>query len=206
MVKSFWVFCVLAMWVVANGAHHSPSPPPTVDCLDVLMGMSDCIDYVSNGSTVAKPDKTCCSGLATVLKEAPICLCDALSPNNSLGIQVNMTRALTLPKTCGLSAPPANNCAGAGVPPSPAPAPTPVPSPPPMSPPPATPPLPSTPPPSSPITPAVPPSSPITPAVPPTSGEVPAPAPSTTSGALALPVSFSALLLSIAVASATYFF
>ncbi|XP_077251436.1 non-specific lipid transfer protein GPI-anchored 11-like [Tasmannia lanceolata] len=196
MAKFLWVFCVLALWVLANAAPPSSSPPPPVDCINVLLSMSDCLSFVQNGSKISKPEGTCCAGLKSVVKNSPSCLCQVLKGKNDFGIALNMTRGLQLPSLCGVSTPPPSNCDDAG---SPVPAPGPSPK---MPPPPKKSPSPS---PVSPLPSAPAPAAPISP--PPSGGNVgmaPEPSPSQ-SGAPALTFSFAALLVSISVAYIAYY-
>ncbi|KAJ8647121.1 hypothetical protein MRB53_000144 [Persea americana] len=126
-LKLFWVLCVLGAWVVANGATPSHAPSPSVDCSAVLLSMADCLTFVMNGSTISKPEGSCCSGFKTVLKDDPKCLCEAFNNNNNLGIALNMTKASTLPSACAVSTPPMSNC-GFSSAPSDAPVPSPSPT------------------------------------------------------------------------------
>ncbi|RWR78460.1 non-specific lipid-transfer protein-like protein [Cinnamomum micranthum f. kanehirae] len=127
-LKLFWVLCVLGTWVVAKGATPSNAPSPSVDCSAVLLSMADCLTFVMNGSTISKPEGSCCSGFKTVLKDDPKCLCEAFNNNNNLGIALNMTKASTLPSACAVSStPPMSNC-GFYSAPSDAPVPSPSPT------------------------------------------------------------------------------
>ncbi|CAK9160480.1 unnamed protein product [Ilex paraguariensis] len=105
------LLCILAMWVVTSvdSAHHA-APSPAVDCSNLVLNLADCLSYVTNGSTVKKPEGSCCSGLKTVLKTNAECLCDAFKNSAQLGITLNVTKALTLPSACHLSAPSVSNC------------------------------------------------------------------------------------------------
>ncbi|XP_077229839.1 non-specific lipid transfer protein GPI-anchored 11-like [Tasmannia lanceolata] len=198
MAKFLWVFCVLALWVLANGAPPSSSPPPPVDCSNGLLSMADCLSFVQNGSTIATPEGTCCAGLKSVVKNSPSCLCQVLKGKSDFGIALNMTRGLQLPSLCELSTPPLSNCDDGGAP-VPAPGPSPK-----MPPPPKKSPSPS----PSPVSPLPSARAPATPISPPPSGAnvgmAPAPSPSH-SGAPALTFSFAALLVSISVASIAYY-
>ncbi|KAJ8625742.1 hypothetical protein MRB53_034272 [Persea americana] len=123
MAKLLWAFCALGVWaVVVTGASHSHShaPSPSVDCSSVLLSMADCLTFVMNGSTIAKPEGSCCSGFKSVLKENPKCLCEAFNNNNNLGVPLNMTKATTLPAACGVSTPPLSKC-GISLAPAPSP-------------------------------------------------------------------------------------
>ncbi|KAF3955136.1 hypothetical protein ACB098_07G059300 [Castanea mollissima] len=107
------ILCVLAIWVVgyaqaAGSSHHAPAP--SVDCSSLILNMADCLSYVTNGSTVTKPEGTCCVGLKTVLKADAECLCEAFKSSASLGVVLNVTKATALPAACKVSAPSASNC------------------------------------------------------------------------------------------------
>ncbi|KAL5992312.1 hypothetical protein ACLOJK_013228 [Asimina triloba] len=114
MAKFMWVFCVLAIWAVIHAAAAPPAsdaPAPAIDCSSEMFQMADCVSFVMNGSTESKPSKSCCAGFKTVLQGNPICLCESYKNSNNLGITLNMTRAMLLPKACGVSAS-ASNCDG----------------------------------------------------------------------------------------------
>ncbi|KAK9989140.1 hypothetical protein SO802_029379 [Lithocarpus litseifolius] len=106
------ILCVLAIWVVgyaqAGSSHHAPAP--SVDCSSLILNMADCLSYVTNGSTVTKPEGTCCAGLKTVLKADAECLCEAFKSSASLGVVLNVTKATALPAACKVSAPSVSNC------------------------------------------------------------------------------------------------
>lgn len=74
--------------------------------------MVDCLSFVKAGGTAKKPEGTCCSGLKTVLKTDADCLCEVFKNSAQLGVTLNVTKALTLPAACRLSAPSVGNCAG----------------------------------------------------------------------------------------------
>ncbi|URE49789.1 WD domain, G-beta repeat [Musa troglodytarum] len=107
-----WVLFLLLLWLATAIMHGEGAPvgapAPSPDCSSALLDLADCLSYVENGSTVAKPEGQCCSGLKKVVKEHVICLCDVLKQGPSLG--VNLTKALTLPSACGLSTPPFSKC------------------------------------------------------------------------------------------------
>ena len=96
-------------------AGPSGSGGGTIDpaCMTSLLNMSDCLSYVTNGSTVRHPDKACCPELAGLLESHPICLCQLLAGGaDSYGVSVDYKRALALPGICRLTAPPVSACAG----------------------------------------------------------------------------------------------
>ncbi|EXB97271.1 Non-specific lipid-transfer protein-like protein [Morus notabilis] len=117
------LFLCLSALVLANHAqgasHHAPAP--AVDCSNLILNMADCLSFVSNGSTVTTPEGTCCNGLKTVLKADANCLCEAFKSSAQLGVVLNVTKAMTLPTACKVSAPSAANC-GLSITPSGAPA------------------------------------------------------------------------------------
>uniref|UniRef100_A0A7C9DV01 Bifunctional inhibitor/plant lipid transfer protein/seed storage helical domain-containing protein n=2 Tax=Opuntia streptacantha TaxID=393608 RepID=A0A7C9DV01_OPUST len=86
------------------------SAPPPVDCTSVVLSMADCLSYVTNGSTVNIPEGNCCSGLKSVLKTNPDCLCEAFKSSSQFGVVLNVTKALALPQACHVHAPSSDNC------------------------------------------------------------------------------------------------
>uniref|UniRef100_A0A5B7AWS7 Bifunctional inhibitor/plant lipid transfer protein/seed storage helical domain-containing protein n=1 Tax=Davidia involucrata TaxID=16924 RepID=A0A5B7AWS7_DAVIN len=122
---------ILAIWAVENVDSATPNhaPSPSVDCSNLILNMADCLDYVTNGSTVEKPEGSCCSGLKTVLKVNADCICEVFKDSAQLGLTLNVTKALALPSACRVSAPSFSNCglsdgAAPGVSPSGAPSPS----------------------------------------------------------------------------------
>ncbi|XP_051132429.1 non-specific lipid transfer protein GPI-anchored 11-like [Andrographis paniculata] len=100
---------VFALYVAVTSAAHS-APAPAVDCSSLVLNMADCLSFVSAGSTTAKPEGTCCSGLKTVLKTGAECLCEAFKNSAQLGVTLNVSKALSLPDACHVSAPSVSNC------------------------------------------------------------------------------------------------
>ncbi|XP_004485560.1 non-specific lipid transfer protein GPI-anchored 31 [Cicer arietinum] len=111
--KFSFILCIFAILAV-NGASPSSqnaiTPSPSVDCSTIILNMADCLSFVTNDSTLAKPEGSCCSGLKTVLKTAPSCLCEAFKSSSQFGVVLNVTKALTLPSLCKVSAPSVSNC------------------------------------------------------------------------------------------------
>ncbi|TVU48105.1 hypothetical protein EJB05_07728, partial [Eragrostis curvula] len=93
---------------VVDGA-SSPAPAPAVDCMDALVSLAGCLSYVQEGSTVATPDPTCCSGLKDVVRNEVACLCQAFQGGQDFGVTLNMTKALQLPAACKVKTPPFSN-------------------------------------------------------------------------------------------------
>lgn len=113
VVKMIALVVVLLSVVAVNRAegasHHAPAP--AVDCSSLILNMADCLSFVSNGSVVTTPEGTCCNGLKTVLKADANCLCEAFKSSAQLGVVLNVTKALSLPSACKVSASSAANCA-----------------------------------------------------------------------------------------------
>ncbi|XP_044462656.1 non-specific lipid transfer protein GPI-anchored 31-like [Mangifera indica] len=135
MASKLAFLLILSIYAVHLGdcANNAAAPAPAVDCSSLIVNMVDCLSFVSAGSTETKPAATCCSGLKKVLKTDAECLCEAFKSSASLGVTLNVTKALTLPDACKVSTPPASKCnlslspAGApGVSPSGAAAPSPT--------------------------------------------------------------------------------
>lgn len=85
------------------------------DCNNVLISMAPCLNYISGSSST--PSSSCCSQLTNVVQKDPQCLCLALNGGGrSLGININKTLALTLPRACNVQTPPVSRCDGNYVP------------------------------------------------------------------------------------------
>ncbi|RLN38811.1 non-specific lipid-transfer protein-like protein [Panicum miliaceum] len=112
--------CLLALTVAAllaatarvDGATGTaaPAPAPSADCTNALLSLAGCLSYVQEGSTVATPDPTCCSGLRDVVRGEVACLCQVFQGGQNLGISLNMTKALQLPAACKVKTPPVSKC------------------------------------------------------------------------------------------------
>ncbi|XP_072993090.1 non-specific lipid transfer protein GPI-anchored 11-like [Typha latifolia] len=104
-VVLFWL--ALAIWV--DGADVA-APSPSMDCTSALLDLAGCLTFVEEGSKVAKPEGSCCSGLKKVVKEEVACLCEIFKGSQDFGVSLNLTKALTLPSACGVSTPPFSKC------------------------------------------------------------------------------------------------
>lgn len=98
---------LLLLFLSVSSPFVHGNPAPTVDCSTVILNMASCLSFVTIGSTVEKPEASCCSGLKKVLDTNPACLCEGLK--NS-GFKLNVTKASTLPVVCKLNAPPMSAC------------------------------------------------------------------------------------------------
>ncbi|CAI9118426.1 OLC1v1019998C1 [Oldenlandia corymbosa var. corymbosa] len=82
------------------------------DCTQVIISMSPCLSYIQGNSTT--PASGCCTQLETVVRSQPQCLCQVLNGGSSLGININQTQALALPKACNVQTPGASQCKSSG--------------------------------------------------------------------------------------------
>ncbi|XP_073047526.1 uncharacterized protein [Primulina eburnea] len=121
--------CMWTTWTAIDASsatqrhrHTAVAPSPPTDCSTLVMdNMISCMQFLSKTGTETKPDDSCCSGLKTVLKANPDCLCYAIKNAPSFGLDLNMTRAAAMPSDCGIdNAPPVSNCTA-----TPTPTPTP---------------------------------------------------------------------------------
>ncbi|KAH0828860.1 hypothetical protein HID58_031411 [Brassica napus] len=82
---------------------------PSGSCVSTLTTLSPCLGYITGNSTT--PSQTCCSQLDSVIKSSPQCICSAVnSPIPNIGLNINRTQALQLPKACNIQAPPLSQC------------------------------------------------------------------------------------------------
>ncbi|XP_073147604.1 non-specific lipid transfer protein GPI-anchored 11 [Henckelia pumila] len=107
----YYYLCMLIMLfgVVCSAAPVAP-PPAAVDCTSLVLNMADCLSFVMAGSSLKKPEGTCCSGLKMVLKTDADCLCETFRNSAQLGVTLDVKKAFTLPSACHVSAPSVGNC------------------------------------------------------------------------------------------------
>ncbi|KAE9455010.1 hypothetical protein C3L33_13092, partial [Rhododendron williamsianum] len=103
------IFIALVITMLWTGARAQSG------CTSVLLSLAPCLNYVTGASS--SPSPSCCSQLANVVQSQPQCLCTALSGGgSSLGISINQTLALQLPKACNVQTPPVSECNAANGP------------------------------------------------------------------------------------------
>ncbi|XP_047977806.1 non-specific lipid transfer protein GPI-anchored 14-like isoform X2 [Salvia hispanica] len=73
-------------------------------CAQSLVGLATCLPYV--GGTAKSPTPDCCNGLKQLLKTNKKCLCVVIKDRNDpdLGLNINVTLALSLPHICNAPA------------------------------------------------------------------------------------------------------
>ncbi|MFX6573116.1 hypothetical protein ABTG52_09035 [Acinetobacter baumannii] len=108
----------------------SGAPAPALDCFTYIIKLSDCLNFVMEGSNQTRPGPGCCPEVSNLITTQPICLCQLLADPGQAGIPVDVNKALELPSVCNLSStPPVSLCALIGVPvslPGPSAAPSPI--------------------------------------------------------------------------------
>ncbi|XP_062211426.1 non-specific lipid transfer protein-like 1 [Phragmites australis] len=119
------VACLLLALAASAAGAGSPAPAPAVDCLAAAAGLSDCLDYVTPGSTSRRPNKACCGEVKAAVANPTVvdCVCSAFSSKN-LPIPIDMARVLALPGACGASNAAFSKCHIAAGPPTEAPSPS----------------------------------------------------------------------------------
>lgn len=101
----FALFALVANYSAAYGALV-----PEGDCSKLILTLADCLPFVSKDSTTTTPAKACCLGLKIVAKANADCLCHTFKNSASLGIVLNVTKALSLPAACDISDPALSEC------------------------------------------------------------------------------------------------
>jgi hypothetical protein len=87
----------------------APSDQPsatTSSCLSWFMGMTPCMDFLTDADVEA-PSGTCCKGLESLVDGAAVCLCHAMNGDidNFMPANTDFSRVSDLPATCGVSLP-----------------------------------------------------------------------------------------------------
>lgn len=102
--KAIEMSLVLVLVVMLCGGAMAQS-----SCTSALLGLSSCLNYITGNSST--PSSSCCSQLGNVVQSQPQCLCTVLSGGAAaLGLNVNQTQALTLPRVCNVQTPPLSQC------------------------------------------------------------------------------------------------
>ncbi|CAN6847198.1 unnamed protein product [Brassica oleracea] len=117
---------LLLLFLSVSSPSVSGNTAQSVECSAVIMTLTKCLPFVTIGSQVEKPETACCSVLKTVLDTKAECLCEGLKSSAAAGINLNLTKAGTLPDACQVKAPPMPACALFAKPPASAPAPVPA--------------------------------------------------------------------------------
>ncbi|GKA92183.1 non-specific lipid-transfer protein-like protein [Tanacetum coccineum] len=95
--------------VITMAAFYGSAKAQSSGCTNVLISLSPCLNYISGNTTT--PSSSCCSQLSSVVTSQPQCLCQVLNGGgSSLGLNINQTQALALPKACNVQTPPTSRC------------------------------------------------------------------------------------------------
>uniref|UniRef100_A0A0D9WYN2 Bifunctional inhibitor/plant lipid transfer protein/seed storage helical domain-containing protein n=1 Tax=Leersia perrieri TaxID=77586 RepID=A0A0D9WYN2_9ORYZ len=96
------------MPVSPDNKPQDPSPAaPANDCFAPLVGLVSCFDYLNDPSATT-PMESCCGAFGSVVDEAPMCLCHAITGDISqiMPEPVNAARIVSLlPRACGVGLP-----------------------------------------------------------------------------------------------------
>ncbi|KAK9134328.1 hypothetical protein Syun_013658 [Stephania yunnanensis] len=137
---------MLTALLVSGEEPAAAAPSPSPECTTIAYDMIDCLSYIDARSDKAQPTAECCTGVKSVLRTDPDCLCAALNGAVELGIQLDVSRSLGLPSDFSVpDAPSPSPASPVPVPDAPSPSPVAdIPSPAPVSPPEQSPPSDST--------------------------------------------------------------
>ncbi|XP_076897049.1 non-specific lipid transfer protein GPI-anchored 5-like [Bidens hawaiensis] len=104
LISSTMIFMIIIAMLCGCGMAQSSS-----GCTNVIISTSPCLNYITGNSTT--PSSGCCTQLDSVVKSQPQCLCEVLNGGgSSLGLNINQTQALELPKACNVQTPPTSQC------------------------------------------------------------------------------------------------
>ncbi|CAM0884854.1 unnamed protein product [Alopecurus aequalis] len=101
--------------VLAAAALVSSASAAEEYCRDSLAGLQACNGFMFDGAPAASP--ACCDAYVTAVNADPFCLCYIANGvyGRSTGNDVNVTRALEIPTSCGQVQPPIQFCGMQGV-------------------------------------------------------------------------------------------
>ncbi|XP_057800374.1 non-specific lipid transfer protein GPI-anchored 14-like isoform X1 [Salvia miltiorrhiza] len=100
-LKSSFLLASMVMLFRLSGCDNSKDKEA---CAESLVGLATCLPYV--GGTAKSPTPDCCNGLKQLLKTNKKCLCVVIKDRNDpdLGLNINVTLALSLPHVCNAPA------------------------------------------------------------------------------------------------------
>jgi hypothetical protein len=105
MTRLMLSMAAVAMLLLASPAPVSGQPGPggvvgaTMSCTASLVtSFTPCLNFITNGS--ASPTDDCCRSLGALTKASAGCACLILTGSVPLGVPVNRTLAVTLPRAC----------------------------------------------------------------------------------------------------------
>lgn len=85
------------LWV---GPASSDLNQDKAECTDKLLALGNCLPFVSGEAKA--PTMDCCTGIKEVVSKSKRCLCILVKDHDdpNLGLNINVTLALQLPKDC----------------------------------------------------------------------------------------------------------
>ncbi|XP_061366982.1 non-specific lipid transfer protein GPI-anchored 5 [Gastrolobium bilobum] len=95
---------VVALWGVTVAQSQS-------SCTNEFISLYPCLDYLTGKTST--PSSGCCLQLSFVVKSQPQCLCEVVNGGESsvaASLNINQTRALSLPNACRVQTPPISTC------------------------------------------------------------------------------------------------
>ncbi|XP_062198318.1 non-specific lipid transfer protein GPI-anchored 19-like [Phragmites australis] len=96
--------------LAALAAAAAPARAAQEYCRDSLDGLMDCQSFMYGGAL--PPSAVCCAAYSAAFNADPFCLCYVADGTygRATGYNVNVTRALQIPASCGQAAPPVELC------------------------------------------------------------------------------------------------
>lgn len=88
---------------LASGQGSGGGGVATSCTASLITSFTPCLGYItnsSNGGSGSSPTADCCQSLASVVSASTSCACLILTGNVPLGLPINRTLAVTLPKAC----------------------------------------------------------------------------------------------------------
>ncbi|TVU41752.1 hypothetical protein EJB05_15298, partial [Eragrostis curvula] len=103
MARLVYKLLALAAVVMALAAPAAGQPGMALSCTASLVtSFTPCLNFITNSS--ASPTVDCCRSLSSLVNASAGCACLILTGSVPLGVPVNRSLAVTLPKTCNSTA------------------------------------------------------------------------------------------------------
>jgi hypothetical protein len=93
---------MLALMAAAPAAGQLGGPAAVSCTASLVTSFAPCLNFVTNNS--ASPTADCCRALGAVVNSSASCACLILTGSVPLGVPVNRSLAVTMPKACNTSA------------------------------------------------------------------------------------------------------
>ncbi|GKE58905.1 non-specific lipid-transfer protein-like protein [Tanacetum coccineum] len=97
--------------VITMAAHYGGVMAQPSGCSNVLISMSQCVDYVTGNTPTSSSG--CCTQFASVMQLQPQCWCRVLNGSATfLGIKINEIPDFDLSRACNVQMSPTSQCNG----------------------------------------------------------------------------------------------